>query len=116
MSTVVAVQDERGRLVAEQALLTYRSVVKAMEAAPHGRGLACMEEALRSQGHEHLRQMLEHAVSRHAELQKKGSAAVPVRAVDPIPSGFAPRERQSPRWATFASLGAISCVGTVRPA
>ena len=38
-------RDEIDRLVAEQALLACREVKKAMEAAPHGQGLACTEAA-----------------------------------------------------------------------
>jgi hypothetical protein len=73
-------RDERERLVAEQAVLTYRSLIEAMNAAPHGRGLACMEEVVQSKGRDHLRQMFERAVGSHAELQKKGPAAERVRA------------------------------------
>jgi len=35
------------RLVAEQAVATYRAVKLAGEQAPHGRGLACLEQAVR---------------------------------------------------------------------
>src|SRR3972149_3554956 len=35
-------QDENERLVAEQAVLAYREVHKAMQAAPHGQGLVVL--------------------------------------------------------------------------
>ena len=89
----MAFQDENERLVAEQAVLVYRSVAEAMKAAPHGQGLACMEDALLSNGREHLRQMLERAVEGHAELQKKGFAAGRAPAADPPRFGIAPPRR-----------------------
>jgi len=68
-------KDENERLVAEQSVLVYRSVIDAMHAAPHGKGLACMEAAVMQGGREHLRQILERAVSTHGGVQKGGVAA-----------------------------------------
>jgi len=65
-------KDENERLVAEQAVLVYRSVIDAMHAAPHGKGLACMEAAVMQGGREHLRQMYERAASTHEGVQKGG--------------------------------------------
>jgi hypothetical protein len=79
-------QDENERLVAEQAVLVYRSVVEAMRNAPHGQGLACMEAAVLEQGRGHLRQILERAATAHPEAQKKRVAVMPVPVVDPAPS------------------------------
>ena len=73
--------DENERLVAEQALLAYREVKKAMQAAPHGQGMACTEAAVLAQGREHQRRMLELILGGHPEALKKGG--VP----DPAPAG-----------------------------
>jgi hypothetical protein len=73
--------DENERLVAEQALLAYREVKKAMEAAPHGQGLACTEAAVLVQGREQQQRMLELILGGHPEAQKKG------RVPDPAPAG-----------------------------
>ena len=70
----VEFKDENERLVAEQAVLVYRSVIDAMHCAPHGQGLDCMESAVMQGGREHLRQMLERAVSTHEGVQKGGPA------------------------------------------
>ena len=71
-------QDASERLVAEQAVLAFRSVKDAMRTAPHGRGLAVMEDALMDKGVAALRAMMQEAVSAHPEAQKGGSA--PCRA------------------------------------
>ena len=78
-------KNENERLVAEQAVLVYRSVIDAMHAAPHGRGLACMEAALMQGGRGHLRQMFERAASTHEGVQKGGSAGSPARAGGTLP-------------------------------
>lgn len=78
-------RDENERLVAEQAVLVYRSVIEAMQTAPHGQGMACMEDAVLQEGREHLRQILERAATAHAEAQKKGSAHTPAAAEGPSP-------------------------------
>lgn len=94
----VEFKDENERLVAEQAVLVYRSVIDAMDAAPHGKGLACMEAAVMQGGRAHLRQILERAASTHEGVQKGGSAVRPARAeaslhfipIHPRPSSLPP--------------------------
>lgn len=73
-------KNDNERLVAEQAVLVYRSVIDAMHGAPHGQGLACMEAAVMQGGREHLRQMFERAASTHEGVQKGGPAASPASA------------------------------------
>lgn len=75
MPEPIEVDNENERLVALQAVETYRALRKAMKDAPHGRGLATMEAVVRDQGFEHLRQMFDSAVREHPEAQKKGPAA-----------------------------------------
>jgi len=67
--------SDNERLVAEQAIAAYRTVNAAREVAPHGRGMACIEEAVHKEGFDVLRQMVQLSASEHAEAQKKGSAA-----------------------------------------
>jgi hypothetical protein len=59
------------RLVAEQALLNYRELQAVMKAAPHGKGMAVLEQAVRQRGFEQMRQTLGLLVNAH-EGQKKG--------------------------------------------
>lgn len=73
-------RDENERLVAEQAVLAYREVFKAMQAAPHGQGLACTEAVVLAQGREQQRRMLELIVGDHAEAQKRGVVLAPAPA------------------------------------
>lgn len=72
--------DENERLVAEQAVLAYREVKKAMEAAPYGQGMACTEGAVLVQGREQQRRMLELILGGHPEAQKKGGVPDPAPA------------------------------------
>lgn len=72
-------------LAAESAVLTLRSLTDAVKAAPHGKGMACVEAALHDKGFEHLRTMLQAAVASHEGAQKKGPA------VYPVPAGKGPR-------------------------
>ncbi|MGH9668841.1 MAG: hypothetical protein ACRD3A_01855 [Terriglobales bacterium] len=64
------------RLVAEQAVLGYREVHRAMKGAPHGRGLAVIEQAvvtrMRLQGVAMMTEALREA---SAAEQKGGDAA-----------------------------------------
>jgi len=76
-------------LAAESAVLTMRSLMDAAKAAPHGRGMFCVETALHDKGHEHLQKMLQAAVASHAGAQKKGSAVCLAPAAGPSPSGAA---------------------------
>ena len=66
---------EAERLVAEQAIAAYREVLKAMEAAPEGQGLARTEAAVLGEGRVLLRAMMEQAMSAHPEAQKGGPVA-----------------------------------------
>lgn len=75
MTDSIKVADENERAVAVQALETYRALRKAVETAPHGKGLATAEAAVRQKGLEHLSSMLRHAVAEHPAAQKKGSPA-----------------------------------------
>jgi len=60
------------RLVAEQAVLGYRELIGLMKTAPHGRGLAVLEQAVREKGFEQMRQTLGRVLAAHEEAQKKG--------------------------------------------
>lgn len=73
--------DENERLVAEQAVVAYREVRRAMQGAAHGQGLACTEAAVLAQGREQQRRVLELILGGHPEAQKKGAAP------DPVPAG-----------------------------
>ena len=72
---LIEVQDERERLVAEQALLAFRAMDQARDSAPHGRGLEAIEEVAVSQGLGVVRQMVQQSLSAHEEAQKKGSVS-----------------------------------------
>lgn len=72
-------------LAAESAVLTMRSLTDAVKAAPHGKGMACVETVLHDKGFEHLRNLLQAAVASHEGAQKKGSA------VCLVPAGKTPR-------------------------
>lgn len=66
---------ENERLVAEQAVLTYRTVEQAALSAPVGKGMEHLEQVIHDQGFEHLRRMLQTAASARPEAQKRGSAS-----------------------------------------
>ena len=70
----VEFKTDEERLVAEQAIGLYRAVLQAMHTAPEGRGLDTMETVLLNQGREHLRSILQQAMSTHPEVQKGGPA------------------------------------------
>lgn len=65
-------EDER--LVAEQAVATLRMVKQAGDAAAHGKGLFCLEQAVHEHGFPLLRDILQRSISAHDEAQKKGRA------------------------------------------
>jgi len=65
-------QNDQERLVAEQALLNYRELQRVMKQAPHGKGLAVLEQAVREKGFEQMRQTLSLLSNAHEEAQKKG--------------------------------------------
>ena len=60
------------RLIAEQAVATLRMVNAAGDAAPHGKGLFCLEQAIHDHGFPLLRQILQRSADSRAEAQKKG--------------------------------------------
>ena len=63
-------EDER--LVAEQAVATLRLVKQAGDAAPYGKGLFCLEQAIHDHGFPLLREILQRSADARAEAQKKG--------------------------------------------
>lgn len=74
MAWTLDIADENERLVAMQAVETYRALRAAMRTASPGHGLATMEQVVRDKGFSHLRQMFDSAVREHPEAQKKGLA------------------------------------------
>lgn len=82
MCQSIGVEDEAERLVALQALETFRALRRAVSTAPHGKGLASVEAVVRERGFEQLQRMYEAAVREHPEAQKRGPApdAVPAAA------------------------------------
>lgn len=65
-------ENDEERLVGEQALLNYRELKGVMKDAPHGRGMAVLEQAVREKGFEQMRQTLSLLTSAHDEAQKRG--------------------------------------------
>ena len=65
-------ESDEERLVVEQALLNYRELKRVMKQAPHGKGMAVMEQAVREKGFEQMRQTLSLLLNAHEEAQKKG--------------------------------------------
>ena len=63
------------RLIAEQAVATFRAVKLAGDRAPHGHGLAHLEQAVREQGDALLRETLRRAADARDRdmVQKKGA-------------------------------------------
>jgi hypothetical protein len=76
-------------LAAESAVLVMRSLMHAVQAAPHGRGMLCVETALHEKSPEHLQKMLQAAVASHPGAQKKGSAVCLAPVASPSRSGAA---------------------------
>jgi hypothetical protein len=70
----ISVDNEQEKLVALQAIETYRALQRAVKTAPHGKGLATVEAVVHDKGFDHLRKMYESALQDHPEAQKKGSA------------------------------------------
>jgi hypothetical protein len=83
-------QNDEERLVAEQALLNYRELKRVMKNAPHGKGMAVLEMAVREKGFEQMRQTLSLLANAHDEAQKKGLTANTVRAEAKPTSSAAP--------------------------
>jgi hypothetical protein len=72
--------SDRERLVAEQAVATYRALEQAAVGAPHGKGMATLEAAIHDKGFEHLRNMMAVAAGARPEAQKRGPASGPAAA------------------------------------
>lgn len=68
------------RLVAEQAVATFRLVKLAGDAAPHGKGLFCLEQAVHDHGFPLLRDILQRSMDAHEPVKKKTPAAGPAPA------------------------------------
>ena len=73
-------ETEDERLVAEQAVLAFRELTGVMRNAPHGKGMAVLEQAVREKGFEQMRKTLGLLAGAHEEAQKKGPTAGPVPA------------------------------------
>jgi hypothetical protein len=78
---------DRERLVAEQAVTTYRALEQAAVVAPVGQGLATLECIIHDKGFEHLRNMLSTAAASRPEAQKKGPVS------GSVPAGKEPNSR-----------------------
>ena len=74
MADSIRVENENERLVALQALETYRALQQAVKTAPHGKGLETVEAVVHDKGLTHLKKMYEAALQEHPEAQKKGPA------------------------------------------
>jgi len=74
--------SDRERLVAEQAVTTYRALEHAAATAPMGKGLATPEGVIHDKGFEHLRNMLSTATASRPEAQKKGPVSGDVPAAN----------------------------------
>jgi len=76
----ICVENEQEKLVAMQAIETYRALKQAVKDAPHGKGLAFTEAVVHDKGFDHLRKMYQSALGDHPEAQKKGPAVLNVPA------------------------------------
>lgn len=65
-------RSDEERLVAEQAVANFRELMVVMKNAPHGHGMAVMEQAVRERGFEQMRKTLSLLAGAHQEAQKKG--------------------------------------------
>jgi len=65
-------ETDEERLVAEQALLNYRELKRVMKKAPHGKGMAVMEQAVREKGFEQMRHTLSLLINGHNDAQNDG--------------------------------------------
>lgn len=63
------------RLMAEQAVLAHREVMKTMHAAPHGKGLEVTERSVLVQGRRQMVLMLGEALKAKSGAEKGGSRA-----------------------------------------
>ncbi len=72
LAEAIRVEDEAERLVALQAIETFRALRQAVKTAPHGQGLATVEAVVRDKGFEQLCRMYQEAVTEHPEAKKRG--------------------------------------------
>ena len=72
MTESIIVENEQAKLVAMQAIETYRALQQAVKTAPHWKGLATVEAVVHDKGFDHLRKMYECALREHPEAQKRG--------------------------------------------
>jgi len=68
--------DPVERVLAEHAVLAAREVRKAMDAAPHGRGLEYTERAVLTQGRRQMTLLMEEMLRAKAASEQKGGARV----------------------------------------
>ena len=87
----IEIRNEQERLVVEQALLMYREVEAAGEAAAHGQGMAALEDATLDAGRRQMRLVIEQALRSRAAAQKGGPVA---RAAAASPGSRATRPRR----------------------
>lgn len=66
--------DPAERLIAEQAVLMHREVMKAVRAAPRGRGLELTEQAVLTQGRQQMALMMSEGLKAAAGAEKGGSS------------------------------------------
>lgn len=74
MADSIRVETEQEKLVALQAIETYRALQQAAKTAPHGKGLETVEAVVHDKGFDHLRAMYQSALQERPEAQKKGPA------------------------------------------
>jgi hypothetical protein len=67
--------SDRERLIAEQAVATYRALEQAALQAPEGKGFATLEAVIHDKGFERLREMMAVAAGARPEAQKRGPAS-----------------------------------------
>lgn len=72
-----AALDPSERLIAEQAVLAAREVRRAMEGAPHGRGLEVTENAVVAAGRRQMALVMEEMLRAKAAAEEKGGTRVP---------------------------------------
>lgn len=74
MAESIRVENETEKLIALQALETFRALQRAVKTAPRGKGLATVEAVVHDRGFDQLRTMYQAALQEHPEAQKKGPA------------------------------------------
>lgn len=67
--------DGRERLIAEQAVLGFREVRRAVAGAEHGRGLEITEQATLAAGRRQMVLVMEEALKDRSDAEQKGGAS-----------------------------------------